>query len=126
MKKFTTLGAAIMMFIPGVLYLFSPQLMLNAPEIKLATANEFHVFRAAYGGGFLGMAALFGVGVWSSRAQYTSLLAIALILPGFILGRVYSILIDGWPTPLFVGVLFAELFFSVLAVIALRQIKADA
>lgn len=121
MKKFVLIGAALMMFIPGLLYLVAPQMMLEPPAIKLQTINDNHLVRAAYGGGFLGIAALFILGVVQRVYERTSLLAIALLLFGFALGRVFSIVVDGTPAVLFLGVLIAELIFGSLAVVVLRK-----
>jgi hypothetical protein len=40
---------------------------------------------------------------------------------GFATGRLFSILVDGMPVALYLGVLSAELLFSVLAILALLQ-----
>jgi hypothetical protein len=121
MKTFSMAGAALMMLIPGVLYLLVPQFMLATPHIQLTSVNEFHAFRSAYGGGFLGIAVLFGAGVLFRKFEQTSLLAIVLILSGFALGRIYSMAVDGIPSPLFIAVLAAEIFFAVCAVMASRR-----
>lgn len=110
-----------MMLIPGVLYLIAPQMMLDVPAIQLHSVNEFHLVRAAYGGGFLGLAALFGAGVRFRSLETSSLLAIATVLSGFALGRLYSIAVDGIPTPLFLVVLGFEVLFAALAAVALRR-----
>lgn len=104
-----------MMLVPGILYLIAPQVMLNTPQIQLKSVNEFHVFRAAYGGGFLGITSLFAMGVFDRSMERASLWAIVLILSGFAVGRLYSIAIDGIPSSLFVAVLAAEMFFAACA-----------
>jgi len=121
LKKFTQFGAALMMLIPGILYLFAPQIMLNTPQIHLNTVNEFHSYRAAYGGGFLGIAALFAMGAFDRSMEKGSLWAIVLIFLGFAVGRIYSIVVDGVPTPLFLGVLVAETFLASCAMYSLKK-----
>ena len=120
MARFTLFGAGLMMLVPGVLYLVAPQMMLDVPAIRLQSVNDHHLVRAAYGGGFLGMAALFLLGAVKAGHARTSLLAVAFLLPGFAVGRVYSIVVDGRPTPLFLGVLAAEICFALLAAASLR------
>ena len=110
-----------MMLIPGVVYLIAPQMMLDVPAIQLHSVNEFHLVRAAYGGGFLGLAALFGAGARFQSLEKSSLLGIAAVLSGFALGRLYSIAVDGLPTPLFLAVLGFEVLFAALAAVALRR-----
>jgi len=121
MRKFTLVAAALMMFIPGLLYLVAPQMMLDVPAIKLQSVNDHHLVRAAYGGGFLGIAALFVLGAVRPRHEQASLLAVCFLLSGFAAGRIYSIAIDGVPSLLFVGVLCAEVLFASLAVASLRR-----
>ena len=104
----------------GTLYLIAPQMMLATPAIQLHSVNEYHLVRSAYGGGFLGLAALFGIGARVRSLEKSSLLAIASVLSGFAFGRLYSIAVDGIPTPLFLAVLGFEVFFAALAVIVLR------
>lgn len=121
MKKFTLIGASLMMLIPGFLYLVMPQMMLDAASIQLVSVNDHHLVRAAYGGGFLGIAALFGMGAVYPAYERASLMAIAFLLSGFAIGRLYSLVFDGAPAVLFVGVLFAEVLFAALAVLTLRK-----
>ena len=120
MKRLTLVGAGLMMLIPGLLYQFAPQMMLDVPAIKLQSVNDHHLVRAAYGGGFLGIAGLFLLGVVLPEHEKTSLLAASFLLAGFAIGRVYSIFVDGVPSMLFVGVLGAELLFATLAIRSLR------
>ena len=49
------------------------------------------------------------------------LLLFAVLALGFAVGRVYSIVVDGRPTPLFLGVLAAEICFALLAAASLRH-----
>ena len=120
MTKFTLFGAGLMMLVPGLLYLVAPEIMLSAPAIQLRSVNDHHLVRAAYGGGFLGIAALFLLGAVRPAYARTSLLAVAFLLSGFAFGRLYSIAVDGVPTALFLAVLVAELLFAALAVNSLR------
>ncbi len=55
-------GAGSMMLVVGALHLVAPQMMMEAPAIQLTTVNHRHVIRAAYGGAYLGIAALFFLG----------------------------------------------------------------
>lgn len=121
MTRFTLVGAGLMMLVVGALHLVDPRLMMREPGIELGTINHLHVVRAAYGGAYLGIAALFLAGAARRIDARCALAAVALIFGGFALGRLVSIAVDGIPVPLYLGVLGAELFFSGCALLALRQ-----
>lgn len=95
--------------------------MLEAPAIRLDSVNQYHLVRAAYGGGFLGIAAMFVAGAFADEFRRGSLPGVLTVLGGFAVGRVYGIAVDGVPAPLFVGVLAAELVFACLAAACLRR-----
>jgi hypothetical protein len=121
MTRFTLTGAGLMMLVVGALHLLAPQTMMREPGIVLDTANHLHVVRAAYGGAYLGIAALFLAGALRRVETRAALVAVVLIFGGFALGRVVSIAVDGRPVPLYLGVLGAEAFFAACAAIALRR-----
>lgn len=123
MKKFALLGAGLMMLVVGALHLLAPQMMMKDPGIELTTINHFHIIRAAYGGAYLGMAFLFLLGAVKPDFTRFSLIAIAVLFSGFALGRIFSIAVDGLPVPLYLGVLTAEVFFTILAVLSLRKLN---
>ena len=108
------------MLVVGALHLLAPQMMMKEPGIVLSSTNHFHVVRAAYGGAYLGIAALFLAGAFGRIDVRAALTAVVLIFSGFALGRVVSIAVDGMPVPLYLGVLGAELLFAACAVLALR------
>lgn len=121
MTRLTLIGAGAMMLVVGALHLLAPQMMMREPGVVLTSANHFHVVRAAYGGAYLGIAALFLAGAMCRIDARTALTAVALIFGGFALGRIVSIAADGVPVPLYLGVLGAELFLAACAVLALHR-----
>jgi Domain of unknown function (DUF4345) len=121
MTRFTLYGAGLMMLVVGALHLIDPQMMMNEPGIVLSSVNHFHVVRAAYGGAYLGIAALFLAGALGRIDARSALAAVVLLFGGFALGRLVSIAVDGLPVALYLGVLGAELFFLVSAAQALRR-----
>jgi hypothetical protein len=121
MTRFTLFGAGLMMLVVGALHLLNPQMMMREPGIELSTVNHLHVIRAAYGGAYLGIAALFLGGALGRLDARFALTAVVLLFGGFALGRVFSIASDGMPVPLYLGVLSAELFFAICALLALRS-----
>lgn len=120
MTRFTLYGAGLMMLVVGLLHLLAPQMMMREPAIELSTVNHLHVVRAAYGGAYLGIAGLFLAGALRRIDSRAALTAVLMIFTGFALGRVFSLLLDGWPVPLYLGVLGAEVFFAACAAMALR------
>lgn len=121
MTRFTLWGAGLMMLVVGALHLIAPQMMMRAPGIDLGTVNHLHVIRAAYGGAYLGIAALFLAGATQRINPKTALISVVLIFGGFAVGRLVSIVVDGLPVALYLAVLAFELFFSTCAVLALRR-----
>ncbi len=121
MPKLTLLGAGLMMLVVGALHLIAPQMMMDTPKIALTSTNHFHVIRSAYGGAYIGIAALFLLGVLHPEHQRSSLLAVALLFFGFASGRLVSIMADGTPVVLYLAVMAFELVFALLAVLSLRR-----
>lgn len=121
MTRFTLYGAGLMMLVVGALHLAAPQMMMREPGIDLATVNHLHVVRAAYGGAYLGIAALFLAGAARRIESRAALAAVVLLFGGFAVGRIVSIVVDGMPVPLYLGVLTAEVVFAACALVALRQ-----
>lgn len=121
MPKLTLLGAGLMMLVVGALHLIAPQMMMDTPKIALTSTNHFHVIRSAYGGAYIGIAALFLLGVLRPEHQRSSLLAVALLFFGFASGRLVSIMADGTPVALYLAVMAFELVFALLAVLSLRR-----
>ena len=121
MTRFTLFGAGLMMLVVGALHLLAPQMMMREPGIELTTVNHLHVIRAAYGGAYLGIAAVFLMGALGRLARRESLWAVILIFGGFAFGRLASMAVDGMPVGLYLGVLGAESFFAACAAWALRE-----
>lgn len=123
MAKLTLLGAGLMMLVVGALHLIAPQMMMDVPKIVLSSTNHLHVIRAAYGGAYLGIAALFLLGAVRPEHQRSSLLAVAILFAGFAFGRLVSIALDGVPVTLYLAVMAFEVVFTALATRSLRQVR---
>jgi hypothetical protein len=121
LAKVALWGAGIMMLVVGALHLFNPQMMMDTPQIQLTTVNHLHVIRAAYGGAYLGIATLFLMGALGRIPVRVGLLSVVVLFGGFAVGRLFSMVVDGMPVALYLGVLGSELFFAVCAALALRQ-----
>lgn len=112
--------AGTMMLVVGALHLVAPKMMMEAPAIQLTTVNHLHVIRAAYGGAYLGIAALFLLGLLRSQLRTFALLSVAVLFGGFAFGRLVSIALDGMPVGLYLAVLAFEMIFAVLSFAALQ------
>lgn len=123
LSRITLAGAGLMMLVVGALHLIAPQMMMATPGITLSTVNHLHIVRAAYGGAYLGIAALFLLGVFRPAYQRFCLIAVTVLFSGFAFGRIVSIVADGVPVPLYLGVLGFELVFAGLAAKALSTAK---
>ena len=123
LPRITLAGAGLMMLVVGALHLVAPQMMMATPGIDLATVNHRHVIRAAYGGAYLGIAALFLLGLLRPAYQHFSLVAVMVLFAGFAAGRLFSLVVDGVPVPLYLGVLSFELAFAGLAARALGPLR---
>lgn len=121
MSNVTLWGAGLMMLVVGALHLIAPQMMMDPAGIALTTANHKHIVRAAYGGAYLGIAAIFLIGALIPRYRLPSLGAVAVLFFGFAAGRLVSISADGVPAALYLAVLAFELLFAALAVVSLRS-----
>lgn len=113
-------GAGAVMLVVGTLHIVAPRMMMEAPAIQLTTVNHLHLVRAALGGAFVGIAALFLIGLLQVRMRAFALLSVTVLFSGFAFGRLISIAVDGVPVGLFLGILAFELIFAVLAFFALR------
>jgi hypothetical protein len=113
-------GAGAMMLVVGALHLVAPQMMMEAPAIQLTTINHRQVIRAAYGGAYLGIAALFLLGFLRDHLRAFALLSVAVLFGGFSFGRLVSIALDGMPVGLYLAVLAFEMTFAALAFSALQ------
>lgn len=108
-------GAGAVMLVVGTLHLVAPQMMMQGPAIPLTTVNHLHLVRAALGGAFVGMAALFLLGLFRDRMRPFALLSVAILFGGFAFGRLLSLALDGLPAGMFLGILGFEVVFAALA-----------
>ena len=123
MRRIVLALAALEICGVGLVYLAAPATMLAMNGMALAGVNEAHATRAAYGGLFVAFGALFALGAVDARMTRPSLVALATFMVGFAVGRIVSLVADGWPTPAFLGALASEIVFGGLAVAML--IRAD-
>lgn len=74
-----------------------------------------HVFRAVMGL-YLGMICLWLVGAASPNLRIPALWTVFVFVTGIASGRVLSLILDGWPEPLLIFYLFAEIALAGISV----------
>ncbi len=89
------------------------------------TTSAMIDMRATYGGMALGTGLLFGLCASQSGAQRVGLIASLLILAGIAAGRLAGIFLDGSPNSFMFILLAAELLFTGLAIVALKQTSME-
>ncbi len=109
----------------GLGYLVSPQFMYGLYGIGLESVNELNMVRSAYGGLFLGFAALFLLGALSTNLAKPALIALLAFMAGFALGRTVSVFVDGIPSPLILSLIVFEITYTALAAYLLSTKNAS-
>jgi len=104
----------------GVIYLFTPHTLLSVYGIDLRSASETNLYRSGYGGLFLAFAILFALGALGTRHSRTAQLALLTFMGGLAVGRLVSLVADGWPHPLITAVLVVELIYAGAAGVVLK------
>jgi hypothetical protein len=104
----------------GIIYLFTPQTFLSIYGIDLRSASETNLYRSGYGGLFLAFAILFALGALGTQHSRTAQLALLTFMGGLAVGRLVSVVADGWPHPLLTAVLAMELTYAGAAGVVLK------
>ena len=92
------LGAnALAIGLIGLGYLWNPNRLLARSELETGSAAMDSMLRSAYGGLFVGMAAIFALGALVPSRTSDALLFTLLFMGGFALGRVVSLVRVGSP-----------------------------
>ena len=107
----------------GLTYLFDPRLVLDVYGVDIQSASEANIFRSGSGGLFVALAILFCLGAANPRYTRTSLVTMVAFMGGLAVGRVVSIVADGWPHPVLIAVLVIEASYAGAAASALRVKK---
>jgi len=125
-KGFVLISAALGVGAIGTGYLISPQYMLAFYSVTLDSINEASIIRSVYGGLFLGFAVLFLAGALKQEYSRPALLALLAFMGGFAVGRVISLLADGVPSPLVLGLFGLEVTFaSAAAYLLARSVRVS-
>jgi hypothetical protein len=93
-------------------------------EIDAAGVNIRHIFRAVMGL-YLGLVCFWIAGAFRDDLRVPALWSLFVFMMGLALGRLLSLLIDGWPHPLLVLYMALEFVFAFLAWRLLVSRRAD-
>lgn len=86
-------------FLPvGFLGWFAPDILFAPIGVQISDAAGYAEIRAAYGGHFTGAGLFFALGTAKEHYRDTALTLGAVILGGFVFGRLLSMVIEGVPS----------------------------
>jgi len=101
-----------------------PELSLNwLFGISIELPNETHIFRGVMGL-YLALVMLWILGATNENFEHAAILSEVFFMSGLAVGRILSLLVDGWPHWLLVNYLVLEAIMAVAGIILLRQGKA--
>ena len=112
---FLSANALCLTFI-GLAYLASPNFLLKFYKLEAKSAGMDNMLSSAYGGLSIGLAALLGLGAYDPARTADALIFTGLIMSGFALGRISSLIRRGSPGALINGLLAFEIVDTGLAV----------
>jgi hypothetical protein len=95
-------------------YLVAPQFMLSNYGISIDSINEASMIRSSYGGMFFAFAVLFTIGALKAEFSHAALLALLVFMAGFAGGRIISLMADGIPSLLVLGLLLLEVSYTLV------------
>lgn len=101
-----SLVISVMVVIPiSLVYGFKPELLL---DIDLVTNDEYN-FAKGVMGLYLAFALFWGYGLINSKVLKLALISNVLFMLGLVMGRSVSVLVDGWPSAVYMFGFFGEL-----------------
>ncbi|WP_158226894.1 DUF4345 domain-containing protein [Amycolatopsis vastitatis] len=120
LKKIVLGSAGLGVAVIGVIYLLAPHLLLDVYGVDIQSPSEANIFRSGSGALYVALAILFLLGAFNTRYTRTSLVTLFTFMSGLVVGRLVSIVADGWPHVVLIVVLVVEASFAGAAAYALR------
>jgi len=108
----------------GLAYLYDPNLLLRQYGLSVQDPGLDNMMRATYGGVFVGVAVIFGIGAVHPSRQKDALMLAALFFGGLALGRVASMIDVGLPPSGLLPLLGYEVIAAGLALVLGRRAVA--
>ena len=100
-----------------------PELSMNwLFGITVEVPNEAHIFRGVMGL-YLALVMLWILGATNENYERAAILSEIFFMSGLAVGRLLSVLVDGWPHWLLAGYIVVEAILAVAGIILLKQGK---
>ena len=119
--KFFLLVSGALYLIFGLEGLFIPETILGLFDIEPAGNNALFELRGSYGGINLVVGIFLLYGAFTLSAQRSALTIVALLNEGYVVGRLFSLVLSGAPDGWLLAVLAAEMLFTAAAFYLLLQ-----
>jgi len=101
-----------------------PELSMNwLFGITVEVPNEAHIFRGVMGL-YLALVMLWILGATNERYERAAILSEVFFMSGLAVGRLLSVLVDGWPHWLLASYIVVEAILAVVGILLLKQGKA--
>ncbi len=101
-----------------------PELSMNwLFGITVELPNEAHIFRGVMGL-YLALVTLWILGATNERYERAAILSEIFFMSGLAVGRLLSVLVDGWPHWLLASYIVVEAILAVAGILLLKQGKA--
>ena len=123
MKKesFFLVFVAIGVFSVSLGYGFLPNLTMPLLyDIEATNTNLLNILRAI-SGLYIALVIFWVLGAYNSNLQLPALWSLTIFMTGIASGRVASILIDGFPSPIFIFYLFLEIIFGLIGFALIKK-----
>jgi uncharacterized protein DUF4345 len=120
LNKIVLGSAGLGLALIGLIYLLVPHVLLDVYGFDIQSPSEANIFRSGSGSLFVAMAILFCLGAFNPRYTKTSLVTLFTFMSGLAVGRLVSVVADGWPHALLIAVLVVEASYAGAAAYLLR------
>lgn len=120
LKKMVLGSAGLGIAVIGLIYLLAPHLLLDVYGVDIQSPSEANLFRSGSGSLYVALAILFCLGASNPRYTRTSLITMFTFMSGLAVGRLVSIVADGWPHAVLTVVLVVEASYAGAAAHLLR------
>ena len=105
----------------GVGFMLAPQKLAALLDITLGSPTALADFRAMYGGLGLGCAAFFAMAMKNVSMRHSGLVLAVFGAAGLMIGRLFTMAVDGMPGPVIFLLLATEVFAVVGGLFLLKQ-----
>ena len=120
-ESFFLVFVAIGVFCVSLGYGFLPNLTMPLLyDIEVTNTNLLNILRAI-SGLYIALVIFWILGAYNSNLQLPALWSLTIFMTGIASGRVASILIDGFPSPIFIFYLFLEIIFGLIGFALIKK-----